>query len=256
MSANFFGKNLKYLRKKNKLEQRGIADLLGKKSVGTISYWEQGKSEPKHEILNFLADYFDVSVNDLLNTDLSNKKRTVNIGELFRKLTKANKLKATAYIQQLLQLQERAVDELAQRRESTARFKIPVYQHIAAGLGWGKEQIDGAVDYFYIDEEPPEFDFAMIVEGNSMTPEFQDGDIALFKQANQADDGMICAVDYQQHNYLKKVYQNHQETRLVSLNPEYADIVIPVPEYDDVSYDEIPYVIGRVIASFKTVDNV
>ncbi|MBS7578203.1 MULTISPECIES: XRE family transcriptional regulator [unclassified Enterococcus] len=251
MADSYFGKNLKYLRTKNKLEQRDIANLLNKKSVGTISYWEQGKSEPKHEILNFLADYFEVSVNDLLNSDLANKKRTVNIGDLFRRLTRENKIKATTYVQQLLQNQS---DELAARRQAKQLFKIPVYQHIAAGLGWGKEQVDGVVDYFYVEEEPPKFDFAMIVEGDSMEPEFHNGEIALFRKASQVDDGGIYAVDYQKHNYLKKVYQDDEATRLVSINPAYQDIVIPVPDYEDVSYEDIPYVIGKVIASYPTVD--
>ena len=251
MADSYFGKNLKYLRTKNKLEQRDIADLLNKKSVGTISYWEQGKSEPKHEILNFLADYFGVSVNDLLNSDLANKKRTVNIGDLFRRLTQENKIKTTTYVQQLLHNQE---NELAKRREAKQLFKIPVYQHIAAGLGWGKEQVDGVVDYFYVEEEPPKFDFAMIVEGDSMEPKFHDGEIALFRKASQVDDGGIYAVDYQKHNYLKKVYQDEEATRVVSLNPAYQDIVIPVPEYEDISYEEIPFVIGKVITSYPTVD--
>lgn len=251
MANSYFGKNLKYLRTKNKLEQRDIANLLNKKSVGTISYWEQGKSEPKHEILNFLADYFEVSVNDLLNSDLVNKKRTVNIGDLFRRLTRENKIKATTYVQQLLHNQD---DELAVRRQAKQVFKIPVYQHIAAGLGWGKEQADGVVDYFYVEEEPPVFDFAMIVEGDSMEPDFHNGEIALFRKASQVDEGGIYAVDYQKHNYLKKVYQDEDATRLVSLNPAYQDIVIPVPDYEDVSYEDIPYVIGKVIASYPTVD--
>lgn len=252
MASSNFGKNLKYLRTKNKLEQRDIANLLNKKSVGTISYWEQGKSEPNHKILNALADYFKVSVNDLLNTDLANKKRTINIGDLFRKLTKENKIKVTSYIQQLLTLQSE--DELSNGSKVHQLFKIPVHQHIAAGLGWGKEQIDGEIDYFYIDEEPPQFDFAMIVEGDSMEPEFHNGEIALFKLTSQVDEGGIYAVDYQQHNYLKKVYQDTEATRLVSINPKYQDIVIPIPDYEDADYDEIPFVLGKAIASYSAVE--
>jgi transcriptional regulator with XRE-family HTH domain len=65
-----FSKNLRFLRKKGNHNQEDIA-LLFKKKANTIGNWENQKSEPALVELMKLADFFHVSTEDLLLTDLA-----------------------------------------------------------------------------------------------------------------------------------------------------------------------------------------
>lgn len=65
-------KNLIYLRKKNKLSQKDLADAMGLPRT-TLGDYERGKTEPNLNMLIQLAEYFDVSVDDLIRSDLSHQ---------------------------------------------------------------------------------------------------------------------------------------------------------------------------------------
>lgn len=67
-----FGKNFRYLRRKNRYSQNQIADEFGYKSFTTIQKWEDGTAVPPYSVIKKLANFFNVSVDDLMNADLSN----------------------------------------------------------------------------------------------------------------------------------------------------------------------------------------
>ena len=57
--------NLKELRKQRGITQRDLAQYLGV-SISTFSGWETGVYEPDHAHLRKIADYFGVTVDELL----------------------------------------------------------------------------------------------------------------------------------------------------------------------------------------------
>jgi transcriptional regulator with XRE-family HTH domain len=66
---SLFSKNLRFLRKKGDHNQDEISILFNKRA-NTIGNWENQKSEPSLAELMKLGDFFKVSVQELLNTDL------------------------------------------------------------------------------------------------------------------------------------------------------------------------------------------
>ncbi len=62
---SIFSKNLRFLRKKGNHNQEDIA-ILFKKKANTIGNWENQKSEPALAELMKLADFFQVSTENLL----------------------------------------------------------------------------------------------------------------------------------------------------------------------------------------------
>lgn len=66
-----FSSNLRYLRRKNGLSQDELANKLGYKSFTTIQKWESGVSEPSVSTLKIIADIFSVSMDQMINDDLS-----------------------------------------------------------------------------------------------------------------------------------------------------------------------------------------
>lgn len=66
---SIFSKNLRYLRKRGNQNQDEIA-ILFKKRANTIGNWENQKSEPSLTELMKLGEFFKISVEDLLHTDM------------------------------------------------------------------------------------------------------------------------------------------------------------------------------------------
>ena len=56
---------LKQLRNERHVSQKALAKAM-KVSPSTVGMWEQGRNEPSHEMLKFMADYFGVTTDYLL----------------------------------------------------------------------------------------------------------------------------------------------------------------------------------------------
>lgn len=75
---NKFSDVFKKLRIKNKYTQEDIANKFDMTKTG-ISYWENGKSEPSLEVIEKLAELFNVSIDYLLgNSDTENDYRIMH----------------------------------------------------------------------------------------------------------------------------------------------------------------------------------
>jgi transcriptional regulator with XRE-family HTH domain len=70
MANNFFGQNIKLLRKRRGRTQEDVAVVLDMKRP-TLSGYENGVAEPGITLLMAFSDYFKVSVDTLLKQDLS-----------------------------------------------------------------------------------------------------------------------------------------------------------------------------------------
>lgn len=74
---SYLSGNIKYIRKKNKLNQTELARLLDKKT-SVISAYEKGDTTPPLEIILLLSDTFGISVSDLIESDLNEKQFIIN----------------------------------------------------------------------------------------------------------------------------------------------------------------------------------
>lgn len=66
---NFLSSNIRFLRKRHKLSQQQLADDLGIKRSNIAAY-ETKNVEPRLSLINKLADYFGVPLEDVILTDL------------------------------------------------------------------------------------------------------------------------------------------------------------------------------------------
>jgi transcriptional regulator with XRE-family HTH domain len=67
---HYLGKNMRYLRKQLSKTQSEIASLI-KKGQTTIGNWENGISEPNLDELLIISNFFDISLDILVKTDLA-----------------------------------------------------------------------------------------------------------------------------------------------------------------------------------------
>lgn len=110
-----FAQNLKYLRTKNNMEQIELAQKLGRKSSSSISEWESGRYTPKIGILNDIAEIFQISIYDLMNTDLSNTSNAQmsdeeNLIRFFSHLDEKRKKNVLSYTKKQLDEQNKIVE--------------------------------------------------------------------------------------------------------------------------------------------------
>lgn len=73
----FLGKNIKYLRSKNRLSQQQLADIVGVERT-SVTGWESEKGSPAHGTFLKLASYFKVNLNDIVYSDLSKELTSEN----------------------------------------------------------------------------------------------------------------------------------------------------------------------------------
>ncbi len=72
-----FGKNIKQLRKSRDLTQEVVADAIGV-SAQSVSKWECGYGYPDITQLPTIANYFGVTIDELLNNDRDSRKTEYN----------------------------------------------------------------------------------------------------------------------------------------------------------------------------------
>lgn len=70
MISTFFGRNLKYLIDQSGKTNKSVANHLGF-SHSSITNWTKGKSHPAVKDLIEICNYFEVSIDEMLKSDLS-----------------------------------------------------------------------------------------------------------------------------------------------------------------------------------------
>lgn len=78
---NYFPNNLKHLRKQSGMTQEELAKKVNK-DYSTIGKWELGQRNPAMIDMLKLSDIFNISVQDLVETNLMFENNNSNINEL------------------------------------------------------------------------------------------------------------------------------------------------------------------------------
>lgn len=99
-------KGLKILRKKRNLTQKDVADAIGI-TFQTYSYYETGRTKPTPETLCKLADFFEVTVDELLgrSPQLFDDARVpkTEVQDLFDRLNIVDQGRVLGYMHSILE---------------------------------------------------------------------------------------------------------------------------------------------------------
>ncbi|MBY5027534.1 helix-turn-helix transcriptional regulator [Streptococcus suis] len=160
-----------------------------------------------------------------------------DIVSIYNKLEQPRQEKVVEFAQEQLDEQEQEESDL---------FEVTGISYAAAASGLGRGfDADGYDTYtVYTDEEPPRYDYAIGVRGDSMLPTYEAGDMLYIVDKGMSKySGQLCIVAYNGQTYFKKVYTEPGGLRLVSLNKKYDDIFIEYPPAED-TYIKIYDVVG------------
>lgn len=186
------------------------ADLAKQLNVrqNTVSTWETGRSEPDFATLQKMAEIFDTTIDYILGN--SNER-------------------------------------VPQRTTGVA--KIPVLGSIPAGIPL--EAIEDIVDW----EEIPQAMcaggkeyFALKVKGDSMWPDYLEGDIVIVKKTPTCESGDVCAVYVNGYDAtLKRVkFSEAGELTTIPINPSY-----PPRTYTPEEIRSLPVSIAGVVVELR-----
>lgn len=101
---------------------------------------------------------------------------------------------------------------------------FPFYGSVSAGTGEYLQEEHAEPITVQAAAIPANADYCLRVNGDSMLPMFENGDIIFVHKQHEPSDGAIMIVDVDGEAYVKKVRVENNQLRLVSLNPAYDDI--------------------------------
>lgn len=213
-----FANNLKYLREKNGMDQIDLAIKLGRKSSSSVSEWEKGKYTPKIGVLNDIAEIFGVSITDLMNKDLSNTvDNRADVIRMYDALDNNRQQSVYNYTEQQYNEQNNII-------QMPVQSDVKLYGAVSAGTG--EYLLDNTPELVPYEGVVPEHDYAVIVNGVSMRPLFEDKQIIFVKKTFEARSGQVVIAYYDNQAYVKKYVNDEKGARFVSLNKSYDDMPI------------------------------
>ena len=199
---------------------RGIPPTVACKNSGISesAYKKWEKSSPKSDTIIKLATTLDFSIDYLL----TGKESTIpteyqSLISSYQELSKDN--------QQLLQDIITSMIDIQNANEKRSKIEYTTIKHslhkVSAGLGEALDDEDNWEDIEVVSTPESEMaDFAITVVGESMSPDFHDGDIVLVKEQPEIEIGQIGIFICNNEGFIKEAGRD----RLISHNPKFNDI--------------------------------
>lgn len=230
-----FGNRLKQAREEKGYNQKQFAEKLGI-SATRLNYWEKDKREPDVALIKEIASVLNISSDWLIGNEL--KSSEIVLSE-FEKTTIKKYRTLDGY-------GKKAVDDLLENEylrcaeviSEPKVIKLPMAE-LKASAGTGQWLGDDEYTTWVDVVDTPEARKANVVievSGDSMLPDYHDGDKVLVKLNAEPNENEIGIFIIENNGYIKKLGKD----KLISLNKEYPDI----PFADNVEVNFVGKVIG------------
>lgn len=239
--------NITKFRKEKGITQKDLAEQIGIRP-STLSDYINLRSAPSFGIIQKLADFFEINKSDIdttfKETDTTTSTTLQAIQSVSERLSESRRVIVLDTAQKQLDEQKREERELS---EPVYLYDVNLVSETAAasGFGYGFGYDDSDRETVQVDEKPPRHDIATRVSGDSMEPDYHDGDILyLVDKGLTTYNGELAVIAYGDRSYFKKIYTEKGHIRLVSLNDKYEDIILDFPPAED-THIKIFAVVGR-----------
>lgn len=221
------GSTLKALRRETGLSQIEVAEILSKtdKSVTNkaVSKWEAGSVEPNIRQFLTLCNLYGVIDPYAMFADDTNALNT----EGWLKMREYAEL-----LRQIPRYTRKPITVVPGR-------KLPVYE-LPASAGTGQFLDSDQYEMVDVDNSVPmQANFGIRVAGDSMEPQYHDGDVVWVQQQPTIEEGEVGIFLLNGEAYIKVFSRESAEIFLLSLNKGYAPIMV--------SYENDFRVFGRVL---------
>ena len=233
------GELLKSYRTEHKLSMDAFCELsdLTKGYISMLEKNEHPKSKkpivPSYETIEKIAKGMQISVEGLIDMLDDDQEIQINatppvlskssIQTIYDELKPPRQVKVLNYAEMQLKEQENEVSEAIQL------YSYDYYDH-PASAGTGQYLNDVRVERIELPVDI-DADFVIPIKGDSMEPDYHDGDLVFIQTSVDLNDGVIGVFNYNGDAYIKQLVIDEDQAYLHSLNPEYKDMPI-TPETD------------------------
>lgn len=239
-NKEIFANNLSFYMERKGVDRNTLCADLDLKYT-TVRDWLKGITYPRIGKIELLANYFNINKSDLIENKNSTAQPSDSLLERItntaRKLNTDNKKIVLRMSEDLLNEQEkRRKAKINEVSEVISLYQVEVVSETAAacGFNYGFGYEDTDIETIEVDEKPPHHDIATKVSGDSMQPDYQDGDILyLLDKGLTTYNGDLAVIAYGDRSYFKRIYTENGRLRLVSLNDKYEDIILDFPPAED-----------------------
>lgn len=232
--AIVIGEKIKQYRLANGWTQQELGTKIGM-SKNAIGNYEKGFRSPKKNTMFDLAKAFSISIDDLFPP--VQKDSASDIQSIYDELEPNRQRKVITYAEKLWDEQKNEEEaKINEVSEAISLYQVEVVSETAAacGFNYGFGYEDTDIETIEVDEKPPRHDIATKVSGDSMQPDYQDGDILyLVDKGLTTYNGDLAVIAYGDRSYFKRIYTENGRLRLVSLNDKYEDIILDFPPAED-----------------------
>lgn len=211
----------------------------------TLTGYVKGTSLPIPGNVQKIADFFGVPksvldprfvTNNSMVDDSSSNTSSIQI--IYDQLEPNGQRKVITYAEKLRDEQETRrkakINEVSEKVVDLYQVEVVSETAAASGFNYGFGYDDTDRETIEVDEQPPRHDIATKVSGDSMRPDYQDGDILyLVDKGLTTYNGDLAVIAYGDRSYFKKIYTENGRLRLVSLNDKYEDIILDFPPAED-----------------------
>ena len=193
--------------------KKGLAEYIGVKPA-SISDWNDSDNLRFWNVVK-ASEFLNVSLNYLAYG------KEPSIPREYQKLISAYKSLSPDNQKMALGLLETMYDIQCRNNIECITIKHSIYK-VSAGKGYSLDGEDWEEINVVRTSESEQADFAVTIDGDSMLPDYKDGDIVLVKQQDTIELGQIGIFTMNNNQGLIK---ESGENCLISHNPEYDDIV-------------------------------
>ena len=226
----YIGNQIKTFRKSAGFTQDELAKRLNT-TKQTISRYEKGDRKANQDMLFELCDIFGVSIDDFFpsQNETLQSPTTSPIQTIYDQLHQPRKAKVLTYAKRQLEEQNEEETKGNEVSEVIQLYGYDYYDH-PASAGTGQYLNDVRVERIELPVDI-DADFVIPIKGDSMEPDYHDGDLVFIQTSVDLNNGVIGVFNYNGDAYIKQLVIDKEQAYLHSLNPAYKDMPI-TPETD------------------------
>ena len=227
----YIGTQIKTFRKSAGFTQDELAKRLNT-TKQTISRYEKGDRKANQDMLFELCDIFGVSIDDFFpsQNESNQPSTTSSIQSIYDQLEPPRQGKVLTYAERQLKEQNEEETKINEVSEKVVQLYGYDYYDHAASAGTGQYLNDVRVERIELPVDI-DADFVIPIKGDSMEPDYHDGDLVFIQTSVDLNDGVIGVFNYNGEAYIKQLVIDTEQAYLHSLNPDYKDMPI-TPETD------------------------
>lgn len=225
--ASYVGSKIRALREARNITPEELATKLGVSRVA-VNRYETGARKANQDTLFDLAKIFNVSINDFFpnTTSIGNSQDLIDI---YEQLLPERQKRVYNYATTQLSKQKNAYSSTVGENKRI----VYIYGAVSAGTGEYIPQDEDKPEKAIVEGVVPDHDFAVRVNGDSMEPVFNNGQIIYVNKLDNTEvrNNQFVIAEVDGEFFVKKLRMENGNVQLISLNKKYPNITIH--EYND-----------------------